>query len=62
MKEVNYEPWADLHKPQNFHRTDPTGRSEGLYIGEHDWSVNWNYVLYGFSVLMLVILAVSFYI
>jgi len=26
MNRPNYEPWADLHKPQNFRRTDQTSR------------------------------------
>lgn len=23
---IQYEPWAESHAPQSFHRTDPTGR------------------------------------
>jgi hypothetical protein len=31
---IQYEPWAESHAPQSFHRTDPTGRWSPI----HEWS------------------------
>lgn len=56
----NYEPWAEFHKPQNFHRTDPTGRFIGLYTGEPDWHMRKDYALYALSIVMLLAMAVAY--
>jgi hypothetical protein len=54
-----FEPWADWHTPQNFHRCDPTGRYEPLYTGERDWRmIPWrDYLLYVAALIMLLVVA-----
>ena len=59
-QEIKYEPWNDLHKPQCFHRIDPTARTVPLYIGEPDWRMNKDVVLYLASFFIaLIILAIA---
>ena len=53
---IKYEPWADVHAPQRFHRADPTARTVPLYIGEPDWRMNKDVVLYLASFFMAVII------
>ena len=60
LDKVNYEPWVERDKPQNWHRTDPTGRSIALYTGERDWFMNKDYILY-VAVVFMAVLALALY-